>query len=427
MSDHETDAGSSDDSGGTQALSPDPAVLAAADGRALSHALVDAFQSQIQHLMRIAIALTSQHDFDKLLGLVVSEARDFTNADAGSLYIREGDRLNFIVSQNSSLNLGLGEEDESKAAFRNVYLPINSNSLAGFVTETGDVLNIEDVYQIGDECPYGFNRAFDEKTGYRTQSMLLVPMKNPSGKILGVLQLINAQDKDGKVIPFPRDQEPLVSAIASQAAVAIDNAQLQKAIKEAHLDTIYRLAVAAEYRDEDTALHLKRMSNYSAIIARHCGVPEERCELILYASPMHDVGKLGIPDAILLKPGRLTSIEREIMQTHTTIGAKILSGSTSELLEVSRIIALTHHEKWDGSGYPLGLSGDEIPIEGRVVAMADVFDALSSRRCYKPAWELEKVLNLLRDETGKHFDPGVYDAFNKGFEEIMEIYNRWRE
>ncbi len=384
-------------------------------------------QDQVGHLTKIGIALTSEHDLDRLLELIVLEARDFTKADAGSLYIREGDRLRFAVGQNKSLNIGIGPQPPDAPTFRNMYIPISRKSLAGYVCETGETINLEDAYTIAEDSPFQFNRAFDEKSGYRTQSMLLVPMRNQKQKILGVLQLINSTSKEGKVIPFAESMEHLVTCIASQAACAIDNAQLTSAIKEAHLDTIYRLAIAAEYRDEDTALHLKRMSNYSAIIARHYGLPEDRCEIVLYASPMHDVGKLGIPDAILLKPGRLTSIEREIMQTHTSIGAKILSGSQSELLEISRIIALTHHEKFDGNGYPLGLAGEDIPIEGRIVALADVFDALTSRRCYKPAYELEKVMAMLNSDRGKHFDPGVFDAFDRGYDEILEIYNRYRE
>ncbi|MBI4868225.1 MAG: GAF domain-containing protein [Candidatus Wallbacteria bacterium] len=388
---------------------------------------VEQLQECIGHLTRIGVALTSEHDLDKLLDLIVTEVREFTHADAGSLYIREGDRLRFAASQNKTLGMGIGPQPADAPSFRNLYIPINMQSLAGYVCETGQVLNLVDAYQIPADSPYQFNRGFDQKTGYRTQSMLLVPMRNQQQKVLGVIQLINSTAKDGTVVPFDRDMESLVVCIASQAAVSLDNAQLTKAIKEAHLDTIYRLAIAAEYRDEDTALHLKRMSNYSQIIARHYGMTEERAELVLYASPMHDVGKLGIPDAILLKPGRLTAIEREIMQTHTSIGAKILSGSQSELLEVSRIIALTHHEKFDGTGYPLGLEAEDIPIEGRIVALADVFDALTSRRCYKPAYELEKVMTMIRGDRGKHFDPGVFDAFDRGFQEILEVYNKYRE
>jgi HD-GYP domain-containing protein (c-di-GMP phosphodiesterase class II) len=383
-------------------------------------------QESIGHLTRIGLALTSEHDLDRLLEMIVREARAFTRADAGSLYVKEGDRLRFAVAQNQSLGMGVGPNPEG-STLRNIYMPINSKSLAGYVCETGGVLNLEDAYQIPEDAPFTFNRDFDKKTGYRTQSMLMVPMRNQQSRMLGVLQLINSTSAEGPVQPFDKEMEKLVVCIASQAAVAIDNAQLTKAIKEAHLDTIYRLAIAAEYRDEDTALHLKRMSNYSAIIARHMGLSDDRCELLLYASPMHDVGKLGIPDAILLKPGRLTSIEREIMQTHTTIGAKILSGSQSELLELSRLIALTHHEKWDGTGYPLGLGGEDIPVEGRVVALADVFDALTSRRCYKPAYELEKVMGMLNGDRGKHFCPTVFDAFDKGYDEILEVYNKFRE
>lgn len=187
----------------------------------------------------------------------------------------------------------------------------------------------------------------------------------------------------------------------------------------AHVETIKRLSIAAEYKDEDTADHIERMSGYAHIVARKLSLSPKQCELILSSSPMHDVGKLGIPDGILLKPGKLDSEEWDVMKTHTTIGARILEGSSSELLQAGEIIALTHHEKWDGSGYPTGLAGEEIPIEGRITAIADVFDALTSRRPYKEPFSIEKSLSIIEEGRGSHFDPAVVDAFAAEIDAVL--------
>ena len=192
-------------------------------------------------------------------------------------------------------------------------------------------------------------------------------------------------------------------------------------IKSVSLETIYRLSKASEYRDEDTGAHILRMSHYSHAVARKMGLTEAATEDILYASPMHDVGKIGIPDSILLKPGKLDPNEWEIMKRHTVIGAEILGGSRSGFIKVGEAIALTHHEKWDGSGYPNGLAGNRIPIEGRITAVADVFDALTSQRPYKEAFSVEKAVGIVKEGRGTHFDPDVLDAFVAVRDEILSI------
>ena len=182
-------------------------------------------------------------------------------------------------------------------------------------------------------------------------------------------------------------------------------------LQETRLEITQRLGRAAEFRDNETGLHVIRMGHYSRLIAEALDVGEEWADLILHAAPMHDVGKIGIPDKILLKPGKLDPDEWEIMKTHTTIGGEILSGGTSRLMEMSQSIAVTHHEKWDGSGYPKELKKDQIPLEGRIVAVADVFDALTSDRPYKKAWPAVKAIASIEKESGKHFDPQVVKAF----------------
>ena len=196
-------------------------------------------------------------------------------------------------------------------------------------------------------------------------------------------------------------------------------------IKEASLETIYRLSMASEYKDKDTGAHIKRMSRYSAAVARRMGMDESTIETILYAAPMHDLGKIGIPDLILVKPSMLDPMEWEIMKQHTVIGAKILKGSDAEFIRLGEIIALSHHEKWDGSGYPNSLKGIEIPIAGRITAIADVFDALTTKRPYKEPFSVEKSLDIIKVGRGSHFDPDVVDAFFAIQDEILTIKKQY--
>jgi putative two-component system response regulator len=207
-------------------------------------------------------------------------------------------------------------------------------------------------------------------------------------------------------------------------------ARLEKAEKDVRLsreETIQRLAIAAEFRDDETAQHIQRMSRYCALLARSHGADVERTELIRVASLMHDVGKIGIPDSILLKPGKLTPEERTIMQQHSEIGYRILAGSKSDLLRTAADIAWTHHERVDGSGYPLGLSGDQIPLEGRIAAIADVFDALTSDRVYKKAFPLGKAVDIMREGRDMHFDAALLDSFLDVIDEALEIREHYAD
>lgn len=192
-------------------------------------------------------------------------------------------------------------------------------------------------------------------------------------------------------------------------------------LQNSFLDTIHRLALAAEYKDEETGDHIMRMSRYSALIAKELGLPAKEVRNILYAAPMHDLGKIGIPDSILLKPGKLTDEEFGIMKAHTIIGANILAYSKAEILQVAEEIAISHHEKWNGKGYPQGLSGDNIPLAGRITGLADVFDALTSRRPYKDPYPVEVALDIIKKEHGQHFDPRVVDVFLESIDEILKI------
>ncbi len=194
-----------------------------------------------------------------------------------------------------------------------------------------------------------------------------------------------------------------------------------KELHEAYIDTIHRLVLAAEFKDEDTGDHIERMSRYSALIAEKLGLSTQFVGNTLYAAPMHDVGKIGIPDGILLKPAKLTDEEFEIMKTHPSIGAKILANSKAEILQFAHQIAISHHEKWNGKGYPNAHSGEKIPLVGRIVSLADTFDALTSRRPYKDPYPIEVALDIIRKERGEHFDPDVVDVFLRNIGGIISI------
>ena len=213
-----------------------------------------------------------------------------------------------------------------------------------------------------------------------------------------------------------------------QKAVLEDMVRVRtEALQETRLQVVRRLGRATELRDCDTGMHIIRMSKISAALARHHGWSMADCELMLHASPMHDVGKIGIPDAILRKPGKLDLDEWAVMKTHTTLGADILRDDANDLLQLASVIAVSHHEKWDGSGYPNGLSEDAIPEAGRIVAVADVFDALSNDRCYKKAWSIEKVTQLFQEERGKHFDPDLVDILIAHMAEFVQINYQYRD
>ena len=192
-------------------------------------------------------------------------------------------------------------------------------------------------------------------------------------------------------------------------------------------ETIQRLARAAEFRSDETAQHIRRMSIYCELLAREAGMSERMCELLRIASPMHDIGKIGTPDRILMKEGRLTPEEFEVMKQHAEIGFRILNGSNSEMLQLAADIAMTHHEKFDGSGYPRGLSGTNIPIHGRITAIADVFDALMSARCYKSAYPLERTLRIMSDGRGSHFDPELLRLFIGRIDDVMKIQHEYAD
>jgi response regulator RpfG family c-di-GMP phosphodiesterase len=379
-------------------------------------------KQQIEKLNNIGIALSSEHKLEKLLEQIVNQSLFLAHCDAGSIYIKEGNMLTFMVAQNNTLKKRYGDGYEEKY-FKRFHFPISKDRISGYVAATGETLNIKDVYHIPSDFEYTFTDDFDKRNNYITKSMIVAPMKDPDNHVLGVLQLINCLNDESEIIPFNKNLESLIQSLASQAAVAIRNAKLIKQVKEAHLDTILRLSVAAEFRDDDTSEHLRRMTTYCVIVAKHLGLDEDDIELLKYAAPMHDIGKIGIPDSILFKPGSLTKNEWEEMKKHTIYGAQILEGSDSEILKASSIVALNHHERWDGKGYPGGLKKDRIPMFGQIVSIADVFDALASKRVYKEAYELQIAVEEIKNSMDVMFGSHIVKAFMQGLDEIATVLN----
>lgn len=375
------------------------------------------------------------------------EALEKTRKDL-SLKVRELSTLHEAMAQiSSTLDLHIvtqsvvnrsKDELDSEAAFLmlvdgNTLRLEKSEGLSEFTFQslTGDITITPLGVTVREKKSIRLERSQNEKlfTGFLgtkepIKSILAVPLLSPTSvKPVGVLGVINALRSSG----FTEEHEEFLITLAGQAAVALTNAQLYQDLRKAQMGTIMRLSIVAEFKDKHTASHLKRISNYSAVIAKKIGLSEEQVELIYLASPMHDIGKIGISDSILLKPGKLGPEEFEEIKKHPLIGGAIFEGADTILLKVSQQIALCHHEKYDGTGYPKGLTGDKIPLAARIVAVADVFDALTSERPYKPAFPVDEAVKYLKDLSGKHFDPTVLDAFFAELPKITMIYNNEKD
>ncbi|MGL4207133.1 MAG: HD domain-containing phosphohydrolase [Aeromonadaceae bacterium] len=227
--------------------------------------------------------------------------------------------------------------------------------------------------------------------------------------------------------PLSQVDTYLLNLFTENIVVALENIRLNELLADNQREIIYRIGEIVETRSKESGLHVKRVALYCELFTRLLGLPEERAELMKRASPLHDIGKIGIPDAVLHKPGKLDADEWEIMKTHAQIGYDMLSGSNIELFQVASKIALNHHEKWNGSGYPQGLKGEQIPLEGRITALVDVFDALGSDRCYKRAWPLEKILALIQEERGQHFDPELVDLMLNNLDGFLAIRDTYKD
>ncbi|MCI5165506.1 MAG: HD domain-containing protein [Candidatus Electrothrix sp. GM3_4] len=370
-------------------------------------------------------ALNHLQDVNTILDATLSEARSLTNADAGSIFLIKGDQLEFCHVQNDTL---FGKKGAGAARYKNVSVPISEDSIVGFSALTKKIVVIDDAYNISSDVPYRFNDSFDMKSRYHTTSILTVPLVSLDNQgLVGVIQLINAQDAQGRVTEFSEQSRMWVRIFSNNASAIIERSMLNH-------ELILRMVKMAELHDPgETGAHVQRVSAYSVEIykrwAEKRNVPQAEitkyCDLLSRAAFLHDAGKVGIPDAILKKPGRLTPEEFELVQQHTISGAALFINISSELDQMTHDIVLHHHERWNGEGYPgrlvlvedgskwvrKSLAGEEIPFAARIVSLADVFDALASKRCYKPPWDNEKIYKEIRKDSGKYFDPDLVDAF----------------
>jgi HD-GYP domain-containing protein (c-di-GMP phosphodiesterase class II) len=402
-------------------------------------------KERYKQLLELGREITQVKDVDVLLEKILTIARELVNADAGSIYVRENDRLKFSYTQNGTLHKKLPEG--KKLIYSTFSVPIDNNSIAGHVAGSGDLLNIPDAYHLPEGMPFSFDRKFDDVSGYRTKSILTLPLTTQRG-VIGVLQLINAKDSLDNILSFRREDESLVMSLASNAAMCMERAQMTR-------DLILRMIKMAELRDpNETGGHVNRVAAYSVEIyetwARMRDIPlktiNQDRDALRMAAMLHDVGKVAISDAILKKPARLDEEETRIMKEHTWIGARLFGNKYSEFDEASSVVSLDHHEKWEGTGYPghinpmdglplpgyanrdgsaRGKKGEEIHPFGRVVAIADVYDALSTRRTYKKAWDESSVLEILRADAGTHFDPEMIEAFFESLDVIRSVSERY--
>ena len=409
---------------------------------------------KLNEIINLSSELNTVQDLDILLDKILTEARKMLNADAASIQIREGDELIFSHVQTESLQKKL--QPGQKLIYKTFRTKINKSSISGYAALTGQIINIPDAYKIPADAPYQFNSSNDEKSHYRTKSMLTIPLKNNRNEVMGVMQIINSLNPNpsGRTGDrecceggsFSDDDEMIALHFASITTMILQRAQMTRAL-------ILRMINMAEMRDpKETGAHVNRVASYAVEIyerwAQKKNVPpheiERNRDVLRMAAMLHDVGKVAISDLILKKPARFTPEEYDIIKTHPFEGARLFRQRQSEFDEVSAIVALTHHENWDGTGYPgyidletgkptktgpdgkaLPLKGEEIPVFGRIVAVADVYDALISRRVYKEAWDEGEVMTEMKKMSGTKFDPEILDIFLECQDIIKSIVHRY--
>ena len=396
---------------------------------------------RFETLLKISHELNYTDDLDSVLERILAEARSLTESEAGTIYLRDGDELVFEHTQNDLL---FTSNLDNKNNYQNQRIPVTESSISGFVALNSmkgkgqdTVLNFPDVYEISNTYPFNFDKSFDTENDYRTKSMLATSVDNVNGENIGALQMINRKDDKQETIPFDEDDELVLSSFADLAAVHIERARITK-------EMILRMIKMAELRDpKETGAHVNRVGAYSAELYEHWAmkndVPKNEIKQMKgnyrLASMLHDVGKVGISDIILKKPGPFTDEERKLMQQHTMFGTELFKYSASEMDRLATTISLSHHENWDGTGYPYGsgnnadhdMVGENIPLSGRIVKITDVYDALISIRCYKKAWDEQKVLDEIEKNSGIEFDPFLVTCFFDIYETIKAIQVKYEE
>lgn len=350
--------------------------------------------------------IAAERKMDGLLILMADLGRSIVVADRCSLWLVDNDRGELWTK----VAHGVSE----------LRIPHDAG-FVGYSVRTGEPLLIKDAYQ-----DPRFDRRSDEKTHYRTTSVMTVPLMNSAGNVMGVFQAINKRgtNEQGEAAVFSIQDLERLSLTAVYSAKTVESAMLNMELEATQREIIHILGEVSEYRSEETGDHIQRVAEISSMLAKFLGLPENEVERIRLAAPMHDLGKVGIPDAILNKPGRFTDDEYTIMKTHSEIGYNMLHNSKRQLLRFAAEIARSHHERWDGRGYPKGISGKEIPLAGRICSVADVLDALSSPRCYKQPWPEEKVKEEFLKQRGAQFQPELVDVLMEHWDEIYCLYRR---
>ena len=349
--------------------------------------------------------VSSSRNHDDIISILADMGKALTSADRCTVWVVDEEE-NIIWTK-----VAHGLDDILK-------LPIDSG-LVGHSITTGEKVLIDDVYD--DDR---FNRDIDKLTGYNTKSMMVIPMYDSDDKIIGAFQVMNHRGAKGAF--DSRDMQRLMLA-STYAAESLVSAMLAKEVEDTQREVVFTMGAIAESRSKETGNHVKRVSEYSKLLALAYGMDEEEAELLRQASPMHDIGKVAIPDSILNKPGRFTASEFDIMKRHAELGHQMIKDSDRPLFQTASIVAYQHHEKWNGTGYPRGLAGEDIHIYGRITAVADVFDALGSDRVYKKAWNDENIFKLFKEESGKQFDPKLVDIFFDNLDEILKIREEFKD
>ncbi|MCG8568515.1 MAG: HD domain-containing protein [Spirochaetes bacterium] len=353
---------------------------------------------KLKLLLKVTSQLTLEKDINKNLITLTGLTKTLLNADICSIFLHDEikrELWSFIAYQTD----------------HTIRIP-DDKGIVGFVFQNNEIVNIKDAYSDA-----RFDRITDQKTGYKTKSIVAIPIINSDNKPVGVVEVLNKIDRDF----FDQEDIDLLNHMVFYINSIIENTALYKRLKKAQEEIIYKLSTVTRYKDPETQNHIIRVGLFSALLAEKLGLRREEVENIRLAASMHDIGKVGIPDKILLKLTNLSDEEWSIMKTHTTIGYEILKGGDSLLSEIAAIIALDHHEKWDGTGYPNQKKGENISLYGRITAISDCFDALTSDRPYKGAWKYDDVIEELKSKKGIHFDPHLCDIFIKNIDEIIKI------
>ena len=361
--------------------------------------------NEILELVFVYLAeVSSLKDYDKILEVLAAMGRALTSADRCTIWVVSDDKKTIWTKVAQGID--------------KIEIPINSGIVGNSICNGTREL-IDDVYSDN-----RFNAQIDKDTGYRTKSMMVIPMYDYSDTIIGAFQVINHRGETEKF--DKRDLERLTLA-STYAAETLISAALAIEIEETQKEVVFTMGAIGESRSKETGNHVKRVAEYSKILALSYGLDEDEAELLKQASPMHDIGKIVIPDSILNKPGRFDENERHIIETHAELGYHMIKNSQRPLLKAAAIVAYEHHEKWDGTGYPRKLKGEEIHIYGRITAVADVFDALGSDRVYKKAWNDADIFKLFKDERGKHFDPKLVDLFFDSIDDILHSREKFKD